>query len=98
MRKTRREMCEEVFAVYADYDGNAPDTADLALFTTQDLAQVAAKIGNDGVEEVPLHTYVEGCEQYKDYTVRRVWLPVNPLSVVQMEVFDSIKSWVESDC
>lgn len=62
------------FGIYADYDGNAPDTATLALCATRELADdVVVKLNRN--PRACGAAFVDGWEHAKRYAVRDELVP-----------------------
>ena len=60
------------YAIYASYDGEAPDTKDLILLADKDEAEKLAKILNENPRKWGSLAYVEGFEHYKLFETREV--------------------------
>lgn len=58
-----------VFGIFADYDGNAPDTSTLALVPTEEVAKEVCQRLN---EDPQSHTivFVDGWENHKTFRYR----------------------------
>lgn len=70
--KLKQVEAYEAWAVFASYDGNAPDTSDLVLFATEEVAdEFVAFMKTPKGDEFGL-CYNEGHEWCKAFLVRRV--------------------------
>jgi len=59
------------YAIFADYDGNAPDSSDVVLLETEDLAKEICETLNKDPRKYVI-CYVEGWESWKRWR----WHPV----------------------
>ena len=95
----------EAHGVYADYDGNAPDTTYLAIFAEPEHATEFAKILNDQPTETDHYArngvlyklsssvfYVEGWEHTKVWRVTKT-LSYDPFRSVEGALADLASSW-----
>jgi hypothetical protein len=64
------------FAIYADYDGGAPDTADVCLVATEEVAKKACEELNKDPRAYTV-CFVDGHESMKKWRYRRA-LTTNP--------------------
>ena len=91
----------EAWAVFADYDGNAPDSNELSYFSSEELAEAAAKTGNnpngdwlvvgETAYRQPLTAYCGGWEHCKRYRVVKT-------AVTNREyVRTSLRDWLEAE-
>lgn len=55
------------YQIYADYDGNAPDTAGMLFCSTEELAREVCEILNENPRKWGNLAYVEGCEHAKRF-------------------------------
>lgn len=62
----------EAYAVFADFDGNAPDSHDVVLLSSQELAEATAKLVK---ENCPWLCSVDGSNYSRRYDVRKTWAP-----------------------
>jgi len=76
--KPRATVVYDVWGVYKDYDGYAPDTPTLVLCATEEVAKSVAKYLSDndsfvlGGESVELRKpFVEGRETFSSYLVKK---------------------------
>jgi len=68
------DIPRKVWAVYADYDAEAPDTKDLIFCATE---QIAAGVCEDLSRDPRAHNdlaYVAGCEGCKVFKLRQTWV------------------------
>lgn len=92
------------YAVFADYDSNAPDSSDLAYFVTEEQAKKAAELGNTeryaGFNgkwyDVPLTAYCEGWEWCKKYATHRVLVPITSTDPDDT-VWESVAGWLQAE-
>lgn len=67
--------CHKIYAIYADYDAEAPTTADLILCKTEEVAQSVVDILNKNPRAYNDLAYVEGYEGCKSFAYHVVYLP-----------------------
>jgi hypothetical protein len=72
----KQVMAYEAWAIFADYDANAPTTQDLLTVGTHELARELVDLFNKNPRAVPL-AYVDGWEHAKRYDCRKVLLPAD---------------------
>lgn len=73
MAEVEQVMAYRVWAIYADYDGNAPDTCDLALCASEEIADKRCEELNALDSDETGHLcFVEGYEFSKAFKSRPV--------------------------
>jgi hypothetical protein len=97
-KKAKEVTALRVLAIFADYDSNAPDSADIAYFSTTYLAKEALEIFEKDAEVLfrghayhgwP-HAYCDGFEWCKNYRIRETVVPVGT------KIFENFKQFCES--
>lgn len=71
----KQTLCYEVYAIYADYDAFAPTTCDLLFCETEEVAKDVVDVLNKNPRGHNDLAYVEGCEGWKKFAYRVVYLP-----------------------
>lgn len=83
------------WAIYADYDANAPDTEDLILVSTEDLAKLVCDELNEDTGRWNNLAFIDGWEHCKMFRYREVL--VSDPYVPRRSVADVFKYDVEED-
>ena len=71
MGQLKEVVAYEAFGIYADYDGNAPDTTDLIIVADEEVAKGLVADFNRNPRAIHI-AYVDGCETSKSYAYRRI--------------------------
>jgi hypothetical protein len=73
MAEVEQVMAYKVWAIYADYDGEAPDTCDLARCASEEIADKRCEELNALDSDETGHlSFVDGCESCKVFKSRPV--------------------------
>lgn len=81
------------WGIFADYDGNAPDTAVFFHVATEELAREVCAVLNEDPRSWVALGFVEGCEYAKSYECRGAYVAPNMVG----EVFTSLEALRESE-
>jgi len=85
--KTAYEQAQVAYGIYADYDGNAPDTASLLFCSTEELAKAVCTILNETPRRWGNLAFVDGSEWSKSFSYSKVFVPLDqkvPRSVAEV--------------
>lgn len=72
-----QEMAQVAYGVYADYDGEAPDTATLLFCSTEALAEQVCGLLNKDARKWGGLAFVDGYEWKKRFAHSRVLVPLS---------------------
>lgn len=87
-----QEMAQVVYAIYCDYDGNAPDTESLIVCSTEKLANDVLAILNENPRRWTNLSAVEGYEWSKRFRANKAYVALDaPVCRSVAEVFESIE-------
>lgn len=95
---TEHKIAEPVLAVpcwgiFADYDGNAPDTKVLFLVATEELAKEVCALLNENPRAYGNLAFVDGWEFCKRFGYHGAWCATNMTG----EIFTSLEALRESE-
>jgi hypothetical protein len=87
-----QELAQVVYAIFCDYDGNAPDTCSLILCSTKELADAVLLILNKDPRRWTNLSAVEGYEWSKRFDQSRSYVALDRKVCRSVaEVFESIE-------
>lgn len=82
------------FAIFADYDGNAPDSTNVVLLATQELAE---QVLQEITEKHNSLCYVDGYEWSKRWRVRPAYAPARDIATTFAEAKGQLGDEDEQD-
>lgn len=75
------------YAVFADYDGNAPDTENVVLLASEELAQ---QVRDEVAAKHNSRCFVDGSEWAKQWRVRVAYAPAHEIATTFSEAKDRL--------
>ena len=85
------------WAIYADYDAEAPDTADKIWVSTEELAKEVCEKLNENPRKYTQLAFVDGWEWKKSFQYREVVLKEDTFSRTLSEAFNYVDEDEEED-